>query len=399
MKNVILHLDMDSFFASCHQQGNPLLRNKPIAVVGNFQGKKVIRSVVAAASKEAKKFGITNGMLPFEAKKLCTEIIFVEADEPRYEYISKEVFKIMAKYGENLKILSIDEGAISIGSNHNEKEVTKVNNYNYKKAKDIALKIKKEIREKLGEYLTSSIGISYNYVLAKLASDLSKPNGLKIITKENVSRLLRNLAIDKIAGIGKKTKEKLFSIGIKTFEDLQNASEYFLKRHFGIFGIDLKNISFGNDSFYYYREVQVKSMSHCETFISNTIDKKLLYQYLQKISEEVAFRMRQKNVEGNTICLIIRLQNFSTFSRRKKLSYFTCDGYDIFKEAKVILNSLFIVEPVRLLGVGVFNLRRYCQDFLFEHMKKRKNFLDALDEIEKRYGRKKFFPLAIKKIL
>lgn len=397
MESAILHLDMDSFFASCHQQGNPFLRGRAVAVVGNFRGNQASRSVIAAASKEAKKFGVTNGMPPFKAKKLCPEIILVEADGARYEYISKEVFKIMAKYGKNLKILSIDEGAISISSDYGE--MTAANNYNYKTAKGIALKIKEEVKEKFGEYLTCSIGISYNYVLAKLASDLSKPNGLKIITKEDTSRLFKDLAIDKIAGIGEKTKEKLFSIGIKTFKDLQNASEYFLKLHFGIFGINLKNISLGADSFYYHREAQVKSIGHSETFVSDTTDKKLLYQYLQKLSEKVGFRLRQKNLEGNVICLTVRLQSFFTFSRQKKIGYYTFDGYDIFREAAKILDNLLIIESARLLGVSVLNLRRCCQDFLFEDMKKRKNFLGALDKIKKRYGRKKIFPLAIKKLL
>jgi DNA polymerase-4 len=399
MPNIILHLDMDCFFASCHQQGNPFLRQKPIAVVGNFQGKKANRSVIAAASLEAKKLGVKNGMSLIQAKKLCPEIIFVEAESARYEYIADKVFKIMSKYGTNLKIFSIDEAAINFQKLDIKNKNDKLKINEWEKVKKIALAIKKEIENKLGKYLTCSIGISYNYILAKLASDLSKPNGLKIIKKNKALHILKFLTIDKIVGIGEKTKEKLSKFGIKTFQDLQNTSDFFLKYHFGIYGINLKNISLGGDSFYYYKKTITKSIGHSQTFPFDTLNKNLLHQYLQNLSEKVAFRLRQKNLEGKGIALTIRLKDFKTFSKQKNLDYFTFDGYEIFKEAAKMLDSLNINLPIRLIGLSIFHLRKANQLFLFEKNEKRNIFLKAIDAIKKRYGQEKIFPLAIKKVL
>lgn len=405
MQNIILYLDMDCFFASCHQQGNPFLRHKPIAIIGNFQGGHTQRSVISSASKEAKQFGIKSGMALFQAKKLCQKIIFVQSEKARYKYISQRVFKIMAKYGDDLKIFSIDEAAITIKAlNNNRENLIKPQILNskykvYEKALNIAQTIKNEIKEKLGKYLTCSIGISYNYVLAKLASDLSKPDGLKIILPNEALKILKTLAVDKISGIGQKTKEKLSHLGINSFEDLQNAPENFLKSHFGILGINLKNISLGKDSFYYHKEKTVKSIGHSETFLKDLKNQSSLNQYLQKLSEKIAFRLREKNLEGSTIHLTLRLKNFFTFSRQKKLDYFTCDGYEIYKETAKLLDDLRVSYPVRLLGISVSDLKPCSQICLFEQDEKRKKFLKFVDKIRKRYGRKKIFPLAIKNLL
>lgn len=394
MPGAVLYLDMDCFFAACHQQGNPFLRNKPIAVIGNFRGGLARRAVIAAASKEAKKFGVTNGMPPFKAKELCPGIIFVAAESARYEYISQEVFKIMAEYSDNLKIFSIDEAAIHI---NNESDNSDGNDI-YNKAKKAALNIKEKIKDKLGEYLTCSIGISYNYILAKLASDLSKPNGLKIITKAEAPEILKTLAIDKIAGIGEKTKEKLFFSGIKNFSALQKASESFLKSRLGIFGVNLKKISLGEDHPYYQCQSKIKSIGHSETFFKDTLDKKTLDQYLLKLSEKVSFRLRRKNLEGSVICLTVRFNNFLSFTRQQKLNFFTFDGYEIFKEALKILYNFNLYLPVRLLGLSVFNLRSAVQASLFQKNERRKIFLKSIDKIKTRYGFQKIFPLATKNI-
>ena len=378
MERIILHLDMDAFFASCEQKTHLSLRGKPVIVCGN----PMTRSVVAACSYEAKEYGIHSGMSAVEALRLCPWAHLVRGDPDKYQYVSSEIFKRLKCYSPWVEIFSIDEAFLDLTHTYAF----------FGTPLDLAKRIQGEIEEEWG--LPSSIGIAPNKLLAKLGSALQKPRGLVYLSPEEIPKLLEDLPVEKLCGIGEKTKEALFRMGILTCGDLGRASEEILFQRFGIVGPLLKRMGRGEDESPVqssHEEDIVKSMSHAYTLPRDTDSFEELSSLCLHLSEKVGRRLRQGGYQGRTVMLTLRYRNFETFSRQKSLGRFVDDGYDIHQAACRILQKVDLSPRVRLLGVSVSGLiKNQLQADLFEEKRKRE-LLAGLDRVNDLYGEETIF--------
>ena len=330
---------MDAFYASVEQLDNPELKGKAIAVGGSEK-----RGVVSAASYEARKFGVRSAMSGVQAKKLCSELIFVRPRFDRYAEISKKIRKIFYDYTNMVEPLSLDEAYLDVTEN--------------KKGNPSATLIAKEIRERIFKEigLTASAGISINKFVAKVASDYNKPNGQKTVNPEEVLGFLELLDIRKFYGIGKVTAEKMYQLGIFTGKDLKSKSLEFLEEKFGKSG-----------KFHYYvvrgfhnSEVKPnrirKSLAAERTFSENLSSEIFMLEKLDSIAKEVAKRLEKSKVSGKTITLKIKYSDFTLQTRSKTLPYFVHDKALILETAKELLYQEKMQNSVRLLGISLSNL-------------------------------------------
>ena len=330
---------MDAFYASVEQLDNPALRGKPLAVGGGET-----RGVVAAASYEARKFGVRSAMSGFLAKKRCPELIFVRPRFERYTEISRKIRSIFHEFTDKVEPLSLDEAYLDVTVN--------------KKGNPSATIIAKEIRQRILEEtgLTASAGISINKFIAKVASDYNKPNGQKTVTPDEVLPFLENLEIGNFYGVGKVTTEKMYQLGIFTGKDLKEKSIEFLAQHFGKAG-----------TFYYYvvrgihnSEVKadriVKSVGTEHTFDENLVSEVFMLEKLEDIAIELDRRLRKKKIAGKTITLKIKYSDFTVQTRSKTLPYFISDKSLILEATKELLYQERPKESVRLLGISLSNL-------------------------------------------
>lgn len=335
----IIHVDMDAFYASVEQHDNPELRGKSIAVGGSSQ-----RGVVAAASYEARKFGVRSAMSSVIAKRQCPELIFVKPRFERYKEISNRIRHIFFEYTDLVEPLSLDEAYLDVTEN--------------KKGNPSASLIAKEIRQKIFEKtgLTASAGISINKFIAKVASDYNKPNGQKTVAPEEVEDFLENLEIRKFYGVGKVTADKMYRLGIFTGKDLKEKSLEYLEKHFG------------NSASYYYEVVRGnhfspvkssrirKSLGAERTFDENISSEIFMLERLQNISEEIEKRLNKSNIAGKTVTLKIKYSDFSLQTRSKTLSYYISSKDLVLETAKELLYQEKMRESVRLLGISLSNL-------------------------------------------
>lgn len=335
----IIHIDMDAFFASVEQMDNSELRGKPIAVGGGES-----RGVVAAASYEARKFGVRSAISGALAKRKCPELIFVRPRFERYKEISHKIRKIFYEYTDLVEPLSLDEAYLDI--THNKKGIPS--------ATLIAQEIRKRIFDEVG--LTASAGISINKFIAKVASDYNKPNGQKTIGPDEVLSFLEELPIRKFYGVGKVTTEKMYQLGIFTGLDLKNKSIEFLEEHFGKSGI-----------YYYYvvrgihnSEVKphriAKSVGAEHTFDENLSSEIFMADKLESIAETLERRLQRYDIAGKTVTLKIKYSDFNQQTRSKTLPYFISHRTLIFETAKELLYQERMKESVRLLGISLSNL-------------------------------------------
>lgn len=341
MENIrkIIHIDMDAFYASVEQLDHPELRGKPIAVGGDS-----MRGVVAAASYEARKFGVKSAMSSITAKRNCPELIFVKVRFDRYREISEGIRAIFHEYTDLVEPLSLDEAYLDV--TENKKGIPS--------ATLIAREIRKEIKEKTG--LNASAGISINKFIAKISSDINKPNGQKTVAPEEVPKFMEALDIRKFYGIGKVTTEKMYQLGIFTGKDLKQKSAKFLTDHFG-----------KNGGFYYQvvrgvhlSEVQPdrirKSLSAEHTFNKNISSEIFMLQRLENIAKEMERRLKKNNLTGKTITLKIKYGDFTLQTRSKTLSYYISNKELILETAKELLYQEKMRNSVRLLGISLSNL-------------------------------------------
>jgi len=335
----IIHVDMDAFYASVEQLDNPDLRGKPIAVGGGGE-----RGVVSAASYEARKFGVRSAMSGVQARKNCPHLIFVKPRFERYKEISKKIRAIFNDYTNLVEPLSLDEAYLDVTEN--------------KKGNPSASLIAKEIRQRIFEelHLNASAGISNSKFVAKVASDINKPNGQKTIPPEEVLVFLEDLPIEKFYGIGKVTAIKMYNLGIFKGSDLKQKTEVFLTEHFKSSGTHYYNIVRGN----LYGEVKPnrkrKSVAAEHTFMQNLTSEVFMLQKLKKISEELEQRLIGSKVSGKTITLKIKYSDFKTQTRSKTLPYFVKDKSILFSTVEELLLQEKVLESVRLLGISVSNL-------------------------------------------
>jgi len=372
----IFHIDMDSYFATCEQQANPFLRGKPIAVSGHPSR----RTVVAAASVEAKRFGVKSAMSIQEAKRLCPNLYFVLGDPEKYVHLTKKIINIFLSYTNLVEVVSIDEAfmdATDIQKRHGG-------------AIKIAKEIKKRLKQEIGDWMQCSIGIAPNKTIAKLCSGLKKPNGLVVITEKEIPFLLKKIELTDLWGIGTKTKQRLALMNIHTTTDLQKTPLSALIKVFGEVGFHLHQMSLGKDDspvHSYYEEEQEKSMGHQYTLLKDTLSKDYLKHVLFNLSERVGRRLRKARLSGRVINITIRHSDFKTFTRQKVFSFYTNDGYQIYEMALKIFNKLSLKQPVRLIGVSVSQLTKHAQQALpLACSRKQKNILTAMDEVNNRYG-------------
>ena len=335
----IIHIDMDAFFASIEQRDNPQLRGKPIAVGGVGE-----RGVVAAASYEARRFGVRSAMASVTARKLCPQLIFVKTRHDHYKEVSAQIMSIFYEYTDLVEPLSIDEAFLDV--THNKKGLPS--------ATLIAREIKQRIKEATG--LTASVGISVNKFLAKVASDYRKPDGVFVIPPKDVEEFLEELTIEKFYGIGKVTAQKMHQIGIFKGKDLKQRDEADLIRLFGKAG-----------SYYYYivrgidpREVNPhrirKSVGTERTFSQNLIDKVEIQKELESISIELIGRMERNGAIGRTLTFKLKFSDFEQITRSKTLLYNIQSLQQIYPLACELLQSVQLTKSIRLMGLTISNL-------------------------------------------
>lgn len=335
----IIHVDMDAFFASVEQLDHPELKGKPIAVGGSEA-----RGVVAAASYEARKFGVKSAMSGVLARQKCPELIFVKPNFARYKEISLQIREIFYDYTDLVEPLSLDEAYLDVTEN-------KVGNPS---ASLIAQEIRNRIFNELN--LTASAGISINKFIAKVASDINKPNGQKTVNPEEVISFLEALPVNKFYGVGKVTASKMYNLGIFSGNDLKQKSLEELVSLFGKSGAHYYNIVRGIHNSAVKPDRIRKSVGAETTFFENISSEIFMIEKLHKIADELERRMKKSNTKGKTVTLKIKYSDFSQQTRSKTMEYFMQEKFEFFPIVKELLYQEKLKNSVRLLGISFGNL-------------------------------------------
>jgi DNA polymerase-4 len=369
---------MNSYFATVEQQANPKLRDKPVAVLGSHAK----RTIIVAASVEAKKFGVKTGTRVEDAPGLCPSIIFVHGEPRKYSWVTKKFIEIFEDYTDKVEIFSIDEAFL---------DVTQTARL-YGGAENIAREIKQRIRSEIGDYITCSVGIASNKFLAKTASDLVKPDGLVIVTPENKEELLLGIPLNDLCGIGRRIHQRLGAIGIYTTADLRKISNVILNKEFGIAtGEKLKRMAHGLDNspvISWHDSSDAKSYSHSRTLNKDVIDIDEIKKHILLLSEKVAAHMRKDNMLGMEVGIWLRFKDFTGAGKSTKIGKWTHDGLEIADVAGKILKQLNIVHPVRAIGVYMGRVQRESNvtTSLLPEDALNEKILSAMDSVNGRYG-------------
>lgn len=330
---------MDAFYASVEQLDNPELRGKAVAVGGSSQ-----RGVVSAASYEARKYGVRSAMSSVIAKRNCPDLIFVKPRFERYREISQKIREIFFEYTDLVEPLSLDEAYLDVTENKKGNPSATL----------IAKEIRNRIREKTG--LNASAGISINKFIAKVASDVNKPNGQKTVPPEEVLQFLEDLDIRKFYGVGKVTAEKMYRLGIFSGKDLKEKTEQYLTEHFGKSGAHFYNVVRG----IHHSEVKPhrirKSLGAERTFNENISSEIFMLEKLENIAEEIERRLKKSEVAGKTVTLKIKYSDFTLQTRSKTINYYIASKELIIEIAKELLYQEKMKDSVRLLGISLSNL-------------------------------------------
>jgi DNA polymerase-4 len=375
---LILHIDMDAFYASVEQMDNPDLRGKPVIVGGTSS-----RGVVSAASYEARKYGVRSAMPIFQAKKRCPKGIFVPVRMDRYIEMSERVMAVVGRYSPLVEQVSVDEAYVDISGLERL----------HGSAEEIARKIKAEIKKETS--LTCSIGIAPGKLFAKIASEMNKPDGLTMIRPDQVDKVISSLPIDKVPGVGEKAGERLRHIGVATLGDLRKYSEQRLMDEMGQFGLRLREFSLGIDPSPVVVYSEAKSVSNEETLEKDTDDPEVLKQEILAQAESVGRRLREKEIKGCTITLKLKRSDFTQHTKSITLKEPTSSTETIYKSSLRLLDEVDMHQKFRLVGVGVSNFSSSCggpvQMSLFQEADQKKksweNVEKAMDLIKSRFGR------------
>jgi DNA polymerase-4 len=367
---------MDAFYASVEQLDNPELKGKPVIVGGSAKQ----RGVVAAASYEVRKYGVHSAMPTAQAMRLCPHAILLPVRMARYAEISKQIHKIFYDYTPEIEPISLDEAFLDVTGSIQL----------FGSAERIGKEIKARIKQELG--LTASVGLAPNKFLAKLASDMEKPDGFVVITEQNKQHILDPLPVSRIWGIGKVTTQLFNSKGIHTIEQLRKTPLSVLKNILGNQAEEVLKLAQGIDD----REVEsareAKSISAEETFADDIIDEETLLNVLFHQVEQVSHRLRADGLEGKTITLKIRYKDFTTITRSHTMSEFTNTTKLLQEIATVVFEEWYkkSAAKIRLLGFGVSNLHAEGsgQQLLFSdpNNKKQKTIDAIFDKIRGKYG-------------
>jgi len=367
---------MNAFFAAVEQRVNPRLRGKPVAVGGGISK----RTVVAAASYEAKALGVKTGMPSWEAKKICPGLIMVAGDMSKYVYTSKVLIKMFNNYTDLVEAFSIDEAFLDVTGTRAR----------FGGEVKIARDIKKRIMERFG--LTCTVGIGPNKLLAKLAGELRKPDGLVVIDFEDVPEMFERIPVSELCGVGRKIEGYLAEMGIRTCGELRRCPGRILVGRFGAaLGESLYMMGQGKDLSPVvpgWREEEAKSMGHSYTLPKDTFDLDIVKNYLLHLSEQTGRRLRRHGCRGKTVHLYLRYSDFTGFSKQKKMEDYMDDGWDIYSSAVRILEGLDLRgKAVRLVGICLSSLiKNLDQISLLEDKESKKKVLRAIDEVNDRFG-------------
>ena len=379
---IILHVDMNAFFASVEQAVNPALRNKPIAVIGSKE-----RTVVLAASYAAKLFGVKTGCTVFDARKRCPDIILVTSDPYKYMDTSRRIMAMFERYTPLVEICSIDEAFLDVTGSL----------YLFSSAERIAMDIKRDIAQEF--HITCSIGIAPNKLVAKLAANLRKPDGLVVIRPEELPQRLADIPVDEICGIGPRLTAFLQSKGVRTCGQLQQLPRDYLVRRFGVMGAWMHRAAFGIDDAAlvpHGEEEDPKSVGHSMTLLADVDTREQIEIHLQHLAEMVGRRMRMGGFSGKTVAVTLRYSSFTSATQRHTFAEYLRFGHDIFRAARSVLERMPLPEPVRLVGVSVSSLRKDGYEYpLFPEEQRACDLTLALDAINDRYGECTIFPAAL----
>jgi len=373
---MIFHIDMDSYFASVEQQANPALIGKNIVV----SGKEGSRTVIVAASKEAKRFGVKTAMATFQARKLCPDLIFVEPDGKKYWEVNRKFVEIFERFTDKVELFSIDEAFLDMTGYAKT----------FSEAREKALSIKKMMRQEIGEVVTCSFGIARNKFLAKLGSDLNKPDGIVVINEKNKINVLNRCQLSDFCGIGRRIESRLEMMGIETVLKLREYPLEHLIKEFGPFyGQKLRSMANGEDDALVLSENSqvAKSVSRAYTMSSDTFNKKDILQLLLILSEKCGRELRSSGQAGKTVEIFFRYDDFSHASLRVTSTGYISDGLQIYKIGERKILNFRLPKAVRLVGVRVSNLvENYTQLPLWHIERKRFQLVSSLDKINDKYG-------------
>ena len=378
----IIHLDMDAFYPSVEILDNPALKGKPVIVGGNSK-----RGVVSSASYEARKFGVHSAQPMAQAIKLCPHGIFLPVRMARYKELSDQIFAIFRRFTPDVEPLSIDEAFLDItGTQRLLGDPVSV-----------AKLIKQTVLNETG--LTVSAGVAPSKFVAKIASDINKPDGLTVVTTEGLTAFLDPLPVSRMWGAGKVTVEKLERYNIKTFRDLRLFPVKTLERIFGKNGVRMQTLASGSDERAVESGHEAKSIGHEETFLNDINDIETNERHLLELSMKTAERMRHMGLKAKVITLKVKYHDFTLVTRSFTLDDFTDDGMNIYMTVRDLLCKTEVgTRPVRLLGVSVSGLRLdgiTGQMSLFagnEKKEKSKNLNRAIDSVNERFGKKGIIP-------
>jgi DNA polymerase-4 len=377
---VIMHIDMDAFFAAIEQKICPALQGRPVIVGGTPES----RGVVSTCSYEARNYGVHSAMPMKKAYQLCPDGVFVDTSGDKYSYMSVMVLEILQRYSMLVEPVSIDESFLDITAVHQR----------YGGPAKIAMAIKNDIKAKIG--LTASIGIAPNKLIAKMASSSQKPDGLVIIPPDEVKQFLWCQPVQHLWGVGPKSAAALNSEGIQTIGDLAQSSKPKLKKMFGILGEALVGMANGDgdsDVRSVFNMRDAKSVGHEHTFHRDTNDIDTIMALLLYLSDKVSRRLRLHGYEGKTIRLKIRKSDFTLLTRAHSLTVFTDTEKDIFKYAReMFFANEFQKKPIRLLGVSMGNVRLKSEtdfdDFLIDYspQKSSRRIDKVMDSLREKHG-------------
>ena len=369
----ILHVDMDAFYASVEERDHPELQGKPV-IVGGIDG----RGVVAAANYVVRGFGVRSAMPIGEALRRCPQAICVRPRMARYAQVSAEIFGIFHEATPLVEGLSLDEAFLDVSASERL----------LGGAASIAVEIRQRIRAKTG--LAASVGVAPNKLLAKIASDLAKPDGLFSIGEDNLREVLDPLPVERLFGIGQKTLPRVHEAGIRSFADLRLAGEAQLWRAFGKFGKTMRDRAGGIDDRPVRADREEASVSAEETFQRDIREPRVLRAELMRLADRTATRLRAQGLAAATVTVKIRRSDFKTYTRQRMLGPATQDTATFASVGLQLLDEWLRHQPnaaIRLLGLGVSDLQSTMQADLFIAGPPRQSRLDtAVDDIRRRFG-------------
>lgn len=368
---LIMHVDMDAFYASIEQRDDPSLRGLPVIVGGTGA-----RGVVATASYEARRYGVGSAMAMSKARRLCPNGIFIDGNHAYYEAVSTQLMDILGSFSPMVEPLSLDEAFLDISglSRH------------WSSPEEMARAVKQRIYEELE--LVASVGIAPNKFLAKLASDLEKPDGLVIIREENVREVLRPLSVRRLWGVGQFTATQLAGLGITTIGDVADAPVQRLVKVLGKQAYTLKELADGIDKRKVEPVRKVQSVGNEETFATDIWERADIEKELLRLSEKVGGRLRRKGLFALTVTLKVRFASFRTVTRSVTLKEGTQYDEVLYRTACELYDKVRATEPIRLLGVTASHLTDTEEVSLFESDsdKKKKTLYRTVDALKAKFG-------------